>query len=146
MQLLDELKRRARLLKRETLALYLAARHPETSWYAKLLVAVIVAYALSPIDLIPDFVPVLGYLDDIILIPLGIALAIRLIPPAVLAECRQRASESLLNNKPVSRIAGAIIVFIWLAVTALCLIWVYRTFFTALHIEWTMFLPGPLFP
>ena len=87
MALLAELKQRARHLKAETFALYLAARDPGTPWYAKLLVAGIVAYAFSPLDLIPDFVPVLGYLDDLILIPLGIALAIKLIPHSVLTEC-----------------------------------------------------------
>lgn len=86
--MLKELKQRARKLKAETFALYLAARHPETPWYAKLFVAGIVAYAFSPIDLIPDFVPILGYLDDLILIPIGIALAIKMVPPSILAECR----------------------------------------------------------
>ena len=126
MALLAELKQRARHLKAETLALYLAARDPRTPWYAKLLVAGIVAYALSPIDLIPDFVPVLGYLDDLILIPMGIALAIKLIPHSVLAECRTRAQETLQNGKPVSRVAGAIIIVIWLALAALCIVWVYE--------------------
>lgn len=98
MALLAELKQRARHLKAETFALYLAARDPRTPWYAKLIVAGIVAYALSPIDLIPDFVPVLGYLDDLILIPMGIALAIKLIPDAVLADCRTRAQGTMKNG------------------------------------------------
>ena len=131
MTYLSALKQRARHLKAETLALYLAARHPLTPWYAKLLVAAIVAYALSPIDLIPDFVPVLGYLDELILIPAGIALAIRLIPGFVLTECRARADETLKNARPVSLIAGAAIVAIWLALSALCIYWVYETFFKA---------------
>ena len=92
MSWLEGVKKRARGLKAETFALYLAARDPRTPWHAKLLVSVIVAYAMSPVDLIPDFVPVFGYLDDLILIPLGIALAIKLIPHPVLAECRARAS------------------------------------------------------
>jgi uncharacterized membrane protein YkvA (DUF1232 family) len=120
------LKRRASDLKAQTLALYLAARDPRTPWYAKLLVALIVAYALSPIDLIPDFVPVLGYLDDLILIPIGIALAIRMIPPAVLAECRVRASEAFRDGRPVSRVAGAIVIGIWLALAVLCAAWCHR--------------------
>ena len=128
MAFLAELKRRARHLKAETFALYLAARDPRTPWYAKLLVAGIVAYAFSPIDLIPDFVPVLGYLDDLILIPLGIALAIKLIPYSVLAECRARAQETIQNGKPVSRVAGAVIVVIWLALAALCFVWAYEAF------------------
>src|SRR5947208_12421297 len=102
--MLENLKKRARHLKTETYTLYLAARHPGTPWYAKLFVAGVVAYAFSPIDLIPDFVPVLGYLDDLILIPLGIAAAIRMIPPEVLAECRARAAEAAVSGRPVSRV------------------------------------------
>ena len=110
------------------LALYLAARHPETPWYAKVFVAGVVAYALSPIDLIPDFVPVLGYLDDLILIPLGIAVAIKMIPPHVLAECRSRALESTLDGKHASRIAAAVIIGIWLLVAALLAIWAHEAY------------------
>src|SRR5215510_237056 len=101
MGLLPKLKQRARCIKAETFALYLAARDPRTPWYAKLIVAGIVAYAFSPIDLIPDFIPVLGYLDDLILIPAGIALAIRLVPDSVLTDCRARAEEIFKNGKPV---------------------------------------------
>jgi len=128
MAFLAELKQRSRRLKAETFALYLAARDPGTPWYAKLLVAGIVSYAFSPIDLIPDFVPVLGYLDDLILIPRGIALAIRLVPHSVLAECRARAQETIQNGKPVSRVAGAIIVVIWLLLAALSIVWSYEAF------------------
>ena len=128
MSWLDHLKQRARQLKAETFALYLAARHPETPWYAKLLVAGIVAYALSPIDLIPDFIPVIGYLDDLILLPIAMAWAIRLIPPQVMAECRVRAQETLKQGKPVSRIAGAVIVVTWLALAMLVIVWAYQAF------------------
>jgi uncharacterized membrane protein YkvA (DUF1232 family) len=128
MALLAKLKQRARYLKAETFVLYLAARDPRTPWYAKVFVAGIVAYAFSPIDLIPDFVPVLGYLDDLILIPMGIALAIRLVPDSVLADCRARAQETLKNGRPVSRIAGVVIVVIWIALAALCMVWVYGVF------------------
>ena len=128
MALLAELKQRVRHLKAETFALYLAARDPRTPWYAKLLVAGIIAYAFSPIDLIPDFVPVLGYMDDLILIPLGIALAIKLIPHSVLAECRTRAQETIQNGKPVSRVAGAVIVVIWLVLAVLCIVCTYEAF------------------
>jgi len=126
--LLEKLKQHARHLKSETFALYLASRDPRTPWYAKLLVAGIVAYALSPIDLIPDFVPVLGYLDDLVLIPLSITLAIKMIPYPVLAECRARAHETIQNGKPGSRVAGAVIVVIWLLLAALCAVWVYEAF------------------
>ena len=124
--MLEKLKQRARHLGAETFALYLAARDPRTPWYAKLLVACIVAYAFSPIDLVPDFVPVLGYLDDLILIPMGIALAIKLVPHSVLAECRARTLERIQNGKPVSRVAGAVIAAIWVVLAALCIVWAYK--------------------
>ncbi len=125
--MIENLKRRAGNLKLETYALYLAARDPRTPWYVKLLIAGIVAYALSPIDLIPDFLPVIGFLDDLVLIPIGIALAIRLVPHTVLTECRGRAREAV-GNGPVSRIAGAIIIAIWAVLAALCVLWIYKTF------------------
>src|SRR5215831_1238437 len=120
---LTTLHQRARQLKAETWALALAVRDPRTPWYAKLLVAGIVAYACSPIDLIPDFVPVLGYLDALVLLPLGIAWALRFIPPAVLVECRVRAQENMLAGKPVSWVAGAVIVILWLGIAVLGLAW-----------------------
>jgi uncharacterized membrane protein YkvA (DUF1232 family) len=126
--LLKRFKKRVRHLKGETLALYLAARHPGTPWYAKAFVAGVVAYAFSPIDLIPDFVPVLGYLDDLILVPLGIVVAIRMIPPEVLAECRIRAQATMAGGTPVSRTAALVIVGIWVLFAALCALWVYEGF------------------
>ncbi len=125
---LARLKQRAKALKGETYVLYLAARHPATPWYAKLLVAVIVAYAFSPIDLIPDFVPVLGYLDDLVLIPLGIALAIKLVPQAVLDECHAKVQAARQGGKPSSRVAAVVIVLIWLAIAALGAAWGWRVF------------------
>ena len=124
--MLEGFKNRVRHLKRETYTLYLAARHPSTPWYAKLFVAGVVAYAFSPIDLIPDFVPVLGYLDDLIVIPLGIVVAIKLVPPGVLAECRARALEVESVGKPVSRIAALVIIGIWVLLALLCALWAYR--------------------
>ena len=124
---LTTLRQRARQLKAETWALALAVRDPRTPWYAKLLVASIVAYACSPMDLIPDFVPVLGYLDDLVLIPLGIAWAMQLIPPAVLVECRARAQETLKDGKPVSWVAGAMIVILWLVFAVFGVLWVCKT-------------------
>lgn len=114
---LDRLKVRAKALKGETYALYLACRDTRTPWYAKLLAGAIVAYALSPIDLIPDFIPVLGYLDDLVIVPLGIALALKVIPAAVLVDCRARAYT--LADRPTSRRAAAVIVSIWLAAAAM---------------------------
>lgn len=130
MPVIERFKERVRHLKSETYALYLAARHPKTPWYAKLFVAGVVAYALSPIDLIPDFVPVLGYLDDLILVPLGIAIAMKLIPPDVMAECRLRAQEAEAGGRPVSRVAAAIIIAVWILLAALCALWAYEAFAT----------------
>jgi uncharacterized membrane protein YkvA (DUF1232 family) len=112
-------KRRARALKADTYAVYLACRDPRVPWYARLLAACIVAYAFSPIDLIPDFVPVLGYLDDLILIPLGIALLLYMIPAPVMAECREQAHAVLAEGKPTSWVAASIIIAIWLLLAAL---------------------------
>jgi hypothetical protein len=94
-------------------------------------VAGIVAYALSPIDLIPDFIPILGYLDDLVLVPLGIALAIRMIPGPVLDECRRKAQEALKDGGPTSRTAAAVIIVIWLALAAFSILWVYKAFTSA---------------
>lgn len=112
MKTTEWLKCWARGLKTEVYALYLAYRDPRVPWYAQVLAAVVVGYAFSPIDLIPDSIPVLGYLDDIILIPLGIALVIRMIPPEVLAECREKAET--MHDRPVNRVAAAVVVAIWL--------------------------------
>ncbi len=124
--MLENLKQRARRLRQETLVLYLAARHPGTPWYARALVAAVAAYALSPIDLIPDFVPVVGYLDDLLIVPAGIALAVRLVPAPVLAECRARAEEAFAQGRPVSRAAAVAVVITWVACAALALAVVWR--------------------
>ena len=122
---LIDLRGRARRLKQDTYALYLACRDPRTPWYAKLLAGAIVAYALSPIDLIPDFVPVLGYLDDVIIVPLGLSLAVRLIPREVMDECRARAAAT---RGPRNRTAAVVIVVVWIALAALAIWLVYRAF------------------
>ena len=121
-------KRRVRHLKAETYALYLAYRDRRTPWYARIFAACVVAYAFSPIDLIPDFIPVLGYLDDLILIPLGIALALKMIPPQVMADSRVRAQEFLVQDRPRSWVAAAAIVTIWLALAALAVVLMVRAF------------------
>jgi len=112
-------KDRVKALKRETFTLYLACRHPRVPWYAKLLALLVVGYALSPIDLIPDFIPVLGYLDDLVLIPLGLMLVIRMIPADVLAECRLKSEEIAGRPTRVGKIAAVVIVAIWLLTAAL---------------------------
>ncbi len=118
------LSAKAKALKTDTKALYLASRDPRTPWYAKALVVVVVAYALSPVDLIPDFIPVLGYLDDLILLPLGIALAIKLVPDRVMTDARNRARHD--PARPVNWIAGVLVIAIWLA-SALAVAWIaYR--------------------
>jgi uncharacterized membrane protein YkvA (DUF1232 family) len=119
-------KQRARQLKMETYALYLAYKDPRTPWYAKLFAACVVGYAFSPIDLIPDPIPVLGYLDDLVLIPLGIALALKMIPRPVLDECRDKAHAAVSKGKPVNRLAAVIVVIIWLLMGALAVIVVTR--------------------
>jgi uncharacterized membrane protein YkvA (DUF1232 family) len=118
----DAWKARARDLKRETYALYFACRDPRVPWYAKLLAIGLVGYAFSPIDLIPDFIPVLGYLDELVLIPLGVLAVRAMVPAAVLEECRQRARH--LEGKPRSWTAAAIVVTIWLALALAAIYWV----------------------
>jgi uncharacterized membrane protein YkvA (DUF1232 family) len=107
----DRLRNWARAIKRDVVALYFAVRDPRVSWWAKAFGVVVVGYALSPIDLIPDFIPVLGYLDDVILVPLGVLLVVKMIPAEVMAEHRARAAA--LEGRPVSRVAAAVIVAIW---------------------------------
>ena len=116
----------AHALKRESLALYYAARDARTPWYAKLLAGAIVAYALSPIDLIPDFIPVLGYLDELLLLPAAIWLALRLVPEQVLAEARQRAEATL--EHPTSRAAAVVIVTVWIACAIALGAWIATRF------------------
>lgn len=113
----DRLLRWARPIKRDALAVYLAARDPRVPWYAKALALCVAAYAFSPIDLIPDFVPVLGYLDDLIIVPLGILAVIKLIPPGIMAQ--HRAAATLISERPVSRAAAAVIALNWVAAISL---------------------------
>ena len=103
-------------LRAVTYALYLAYRDPRVPWYAKVFAALVVGYAFSPIDLIPDFIPVLGYLDDLILVPAGVAIALRMIPPLVMEEARARAKIMMDGRTPVNRYAAVLVVFIWLAI------------------------------
>lgn len=113
---LARLKQWANTIKRDAHALWLAARDPHTPWFAKLLALLVAAYALSPIDLIPDFIPVIGYLDDAVLVPLGVLLVIRLIPPELMEEFR--AAAALAEQRPVSRSAAGAFISIWVASAA----------------------------
>jgi uncharacterized membrane protein YkvA (DUF1232 family) len=124
--MLEPMKLWARRLKRDVVALWIAARDPRTPWLAKVFAAAVAAYALSPIDLIPDFIPILGYLDDLLIVPAGIALAIHLIPPAIMADFRRQADERA--DRPRSLIAAVIIVFVWVLSLAAVVFWAARHF------------------
>ncbi len=120
-----DLKAWAKRIKRDGVTLWFAGKNPRTPWYAKALGLFVVAYALSPIDLIPDFIPVLGYVDDVILLPVLIWLTIRLLPPEVLAECRSQADEWMQaqGTKPRSWFGAVLIVILWLAIGAAAWHW-----------------------
>ena len=118
-------KTKARQLKTETYALYLAYRHPGVPWYAKVFSAFVVAYLFSPIDLIPDFIPVLGYLDDLILVPLGILLALKMIPEDVWQQCKEEAQQATRQDQPTNWTAARVIIAIWLLLFALVLWFVF---------------------
>jgi uncharacterized membrane protein YkvA (DUF1232 family) len=119
----DRWKEWARTIRRDVHALYLASRDPRVPWHVKVLALAVAGYALSPIDLIPDFIPVIGYLDDLIIVPIGILLVIRLVPAEVMAEHRELAKAA--QDRPVSRGAAAAIIAIWMAACALVawLVW-----------------------
>lgn len=119
-----DLKAWARSLKRDTHAVWLCARDPRTPWYAKALAFAVAAYALSPIDLIPDFIPLLGYLDDLILVPAGLWLVLRLIPAEVMAT--HRAAAEIAADRPVSKAGAVVVILVWLAVIALVALAVAR--------------------
>lgn len=114
---LEKVKNRAREIKQNIFVLFLAYKDPRVPGYAKLFAALVVAYAFSPIDLIPDFIPVLGYLDDLIIVPLGITLALKMIPQPVIAECKDRAEEIRKQGKPKNWVTGALFILLWILIT-----------------------------
>ena len=116
---LGKWRERTRRLKSETYAIYLAYRDPRVAWYAKIFAAVVIAYAFSPIDLIPDFIPVLGYLDDLVLVPLGIALSLRMIPAEVMEEARAQAASAMNAGRPTNRLAAFAVILIWMGIAVL---------------------------
>lgn len=118
-------KRRAENLRADTYALYLAYRDPRTPWYARLFAALVIGYAFSPVDLVPDFVPLLGYLDDLVLVPLGVLLALKMIPPEVWAESRAQAKETMTSGQPV-RWAAAVVIATWVLVLGLLFVVLWR--------------------
>lgn len=126
--MIDRARTWARAITRDVHALYLAARDPRTPWYAKAVAIVVAAYALSPIDLIPDFIPVIGYLDDLILVPLGILIAVRLIPPEIMQQHRLAAVAA--QGRPVSRVAAAFFILIWIVAALLCGLAIKHDFFS----------------
>jgi len=125
-RIIKQWKAKARQLNTETYALYLAFRHPKVPWYAKVFAACVVGYLFSPIDLIPDFIPVLGYLDDLILVPLGITLALKMIPKTVWDECREEAQKTLSQDMPRNWVAAGFIIAIWILVVALVIAFVVQ--------------------
>ncbi|MDO7484904.1 YkvA family protein [Peribacillus frigoritolerans] len=122
----NKIKNWARSLKRQIFILYLACKDVRVPWYAKVYTACVVAYAFSPIDLIPDFIPILGYLDDVILVPIGIMIALKMIPKSVLTDCEVKAEEMMKNGKPKNWIVGTIIVMIWGLIIIWAIINIYR--------------------
>lgn len=117
-------REKAEALETQVFALYLAYRDPRTPWYAKVMALAVSAYALSPIDLIPDFIPVLGYLDDLLILPAGVLLVIKLVPPEVMAECQGRAAEMQAVGAPQFRWMKPVVVLLWLAALALVVVWI----------------------
>jgi uncharacterized membrane protein YkvA (DUF1232 family) len=106
----------AKQLKRQIFVLYLAYKDDRSPWFAKLFAVCVVAYAFSPIDLVPDFIPILGYLDDVIIVPLGIMVALRMMPQTVIVDCKIKAEELLKKSKPKNWFVGGLILFLWIVV------------------------------
>ena len=127
-QFIEQWKQQAKKLKIETYALYLAYRDPRVPLYARIFAGCVVGYAFSPIDLIPDFIPIIGYLDDLVLIPLGIKIALSMIPENVMIERREKAQEIIRQGKPVNRVAAVIIISIWLLLAVLSIVLIIKTF------------------
>jgi uncharacterized membrane protein YkvA (DUF1232 family) len=116
----------ARRLEIEEYALFLAYKDPRTPWYAKIFTAMLVGYALSPIDLIPDFIPVIGYLDDLVIVPLGTLVAIKMIPAQVMEESRAKSKQMIAQGKPINKMAAAVIVVIWVGLAVVAGSVIYR--------------------
>jgi uncharacterized membrane protein YkvA (DUF1232 family) len=129
MRIMMQWKEAAGKLQQEMRAIYMACRDPRTPWYARFLAACVVGYALSPIDLIPDFIPVWGYVDDLLLLPLGIAAVRKMIPQTVLEECRIRAKGAFEQNRPKNRMAAAVIIAIWVVLAVSAAVWIRAYFF-----------------
>src|ERR687893_762140 len=125
---LEAWRRRARQLSAQTYTLYLAYRHPKTPWYAKVFAALIVGYVFSHIDPIPDFIPGVGLLDEMVVVPIGVLIAAKMIPREIMEECREKAREVAQGEKPVSRVAAVVVVAVWLLSVALAVFLALRVF------------------
>ena len=125
---LEAWKRRARRLSAQTYALYLAYRHPRTPWYAKIFAALVVGYVFSPIDPIPDFIPGVGLLDEMVVVPIAVLIAAKMIPCQVMQQCREKAREVAEGEKPVNRVAAVVVVAVWLLCLALAVFLATRVF------------------
>ncbi len=125
---LEAWKTRARQLTAQTYTLYLVYRHPKTPWYAKLFAALVVGYVFSPVDPIPDFIPGVGLLDEMVVVPIGVLIAAKMIPRQVMEECQEKAREVAEGEKPVSRVAAVVIVAVWLLCVALAVFLAVRVF------------------
>jgi uncharacterized membrane protein YkvA (DUF1232 family) len=121
----DKIKIWARSRKRQIFILYFACKDERVPWHAKVFTACVVAYAFSPIDIIPDFIPILGYLDDVILVPIGIMIALKMIPKSILTDCEVKAEEMMKNGKPKNWIVGSLIVMIWVLIIIWAIIYIY---------------------
>lgn len=124
---MQSFKQLVRKIKQDTYAIYLASIDPRVPWYTRLLAVCVVAYAFSPIDLIPDFIPILGYLDDLVILPCGIWLLIKIIPPDILADCREKAT-AIAQKRPQNWVAGSLIILLWFLLGMMAVIWVKRIF------------------
>ena len=125
---LETWKQRARRLSAQTYALYLAYHHPRTPWYAKVFAAPVVGYVFSPIDPIPDFIPGVGLLDEIVVVPIGVLIAAKMIPRHVMEECQEKARQTAEGEKHVSRVAAVVVVAVWLLCVALAVFLALRVF------------------
>ena len=123
-KVMQSFKQLAKKLKQETYTVYLASIDYRVPWYTRTIAAIVVAYAFSPIDLIPDFIPVIGYLDDLLIVPLGIWLLLKMIPPHILSECRQKAAVEIADKKPINWVAAGVIIAIWFLLGILAAIWI----------------------
>jgi uncharacterized membrane protein YkvA (DUF1232 family) len=126
--MITKLKNKARNLKKETYTLYLVYKDSRVSWWKKLFLGIVIGYAFSPIDLVPDFIPIVGYLDDLILVPIGISIALKLIPKEIIEECRKKVMEEKKEELPVGKKTTIVIIFIWIIGLGLMLIWFFDFF------------------